>query len=678
MPFKDVPEAAFKVWEKVHDVAVKGGDDEETASKKAWGAVKHAGWRKGEDGKWVKDALVSFSMHFVSAPLDKATFEMRFRSVASDTQADLYDEHMTPELYKSFMENEKKPVPDEWKSFVCDEAWSGGKPYVSLSHYPSLNGKGIAGVVDETYIDGIKFKSKGHFNDTPLGRACYRALCKDLANKSQENKIRVSIGFLDLAHKHGANGEIFERKSQQDECEKCLNGEGDKYYMKGILVHEAMTRVPVNPRAEMEVERSMGKKTRAEDALSVVEDPELVDELEKESKSVNKALVELSDTEDALEVSEDAEQDAELKELPLDAIVEESEAIVTGTDVGDRKWDGQFVQVEESQDRDKAKAAQKARSRKYGIAVLAQGHVTKPGQWASVPDSQWGDPVNYRYPMPDDAHVRNAASRYGQEKGSYRGKGTVGERIHRREKSKGIGKDASKEKSMTEPVVEKTGTVVIPNKPSDDDLSNLPYGGSVALPLEPKVWQRGTAQESLESLWTLLNDLMDNIYKRPDVVDKANTMKSLLAQVKDLITVKSQMLATPFSNLVAKIMEVKSMAVSDEERLQNVQPAFEALGEAIKAEVKTEVVSEAPADSEVMKALRELSEKFDRQTNEIAVLKAQLANAPRRSVNAIPVPQPRSVSALQANLVAKSQATKPTSKLHDLVAKRAGLDPQSY
>ncbi len=59
------------------------------------------------------------------------------------------------------------------------------------------------------------------------------------------------------------------------------------------------------------------------------------------------------------------------------------------------------------------KAAQEARSKKYGIKVRPDGNVTKPGQWAQVPDEQWGDPVNYEYPMPDLAHCRNALSRWG-------------------------------------------------------------------------------------------------------------------------------------------------------------------------------------------------------------------------------------------------------------------------
>ncbi len=43
---------------------------------------------------------------------------------------------------------------------------------------------------------------------------------------------------------------------------------------------------------------------------------------------------------------------------------------------------------------DGGKAAQKARSARYGIGVKDGGNVTKPSKWSSVPDGQWGDPVN--------------------------------------------------------------------------------------------------------------------------------------------------------------------------------------------------------------------------------------------------------------------------------------------
>ena len=63
---------------------------------------------------------------------------------------------------------------------------------------------------------------------------------------------------------------------------------------------------------------------------------------------------------------------------------------------------------------DAARTAQEERSRKYSIGVKDGGHVTKPGEWANVPDDEFLDPVNYRYPCPDVDQTRSAASYWGQ------------------------------------------------------------------------------------------------------------------------------------------------------------------------------------------------------------------------------------------------------------------------
>lgn len=64
---------------------------------------------------------------------------------------------------------------------------------------------------------------------------------------------------------------------------------------------------------------------------------------------------------------------------------------------------------------DDDKKAQEARSKKYHIGIKDDTNVTKPGAFKDVPDSEWGDPVNYSYPMPDKAHADAAASRWGDE-----------------------------------------------------------------------------------------------------------------------------------------------------------------------------------------------------------------------------------------------------------------------
>ncbi len=62
-----------------------------------------------------------------------------------------------------------------------------------------------------------------------------------------------------------------------------------------------------------------------------------------------------------------------------------------------------------------AKAAHEARSKTHGIAMKPDGHRTKPGKYSDVPDDEFGDPVNFRYPL-DEEHIQQALSYWGMPK----------------------------------------------------------------------------------------------------------------------------------------------------------------------------------------------------------------------------------------------------------------------
>ena len=298
MPFKNLPDAANKLWESVYNASKSKGDTEEVAAKKAWSAVSGAYKKVGD--KWVKksDIVKELSMTITSVPFDKGTGEMKWKAVASDVDRDLYDEAMSFDLYKSFLDNIEKvsPPPEPFAPYVTSNWWKGGMPYLSLSHFSDLDGEAVPGKIDSIYMDGKCLKSKGLFHDSTLGRACWKALNKDFADHiPDDNRIRISIAFLDLAHRHG-NNPVFERKGLTSFCQECADGVGDKTYLKGYLVHLAMTRVPVNPRAEMEVEKSMSKKTREEDAASIVGEEE-AEKIAKKSALIGRSdiLVEKAD-----------------------------------------------------------------------------------------------------------------------------------------------------------------------------------------------------------------------------------------------------------------------------------------------------------------------------------------------------------------------------------------------
>jgi len=301
-----LPDGGKKLYVSAWNGAYEGtckdrSDRDECASKIAWSAVKRK-YTKGANDKWTPKADVQeFSMAITRTSYDKVSNTRNWFAVASDTEDDLYEDNMTLNLFQDFLEridNREQP-PEAYRS----DFWSGGQPYLSVSHYSDFNGKGVPGPVDSVYIDGRveagrgMLKAKGRFDDTPLGKACFQAISKDLEDKIPDNeRIRISIAFLDWKHKHKSTGYEFERTEDDFLCPECLKemvtGEyGGKEFLKGHLIHLALTRVPVNERTSMEVERSMA--TRKEDATSIVGDleAEKLDELENE-KAVTKSATE--------------------------------------------------------------------------------------------------------------------------------------------------------------------------------------------------------------------------------------------------------------------------------------------------------------------------------------------------------------------------------------------------
>jgi len=82
----------------------------------------------------------------------------------------------------------------------------------------------------------------------------------------------------------------------------------------------------------------------------------------------------------------------------------------------------------------KEKKAQEARAKRYGISIREEdGNVTRPGEWESLSDSQFGDPVNYLYPVPDKKHAISAKSYFAQHSDKYddRSRAKVRARINR-------------------------------------------------------------------------------------------------------------------------------------------------------------------------------------------------------------------------------------------------------
>jgi len=360
MPTGTLPASGKALWEKVYKKALSGSckdkeNPEECAASSAWAAVKGAGWRKDSDGKWTHKAELSeFSFTVKRAAFDKVTQEMRWRADTSDIEVDNRKDNMTQELYSDFLSHIHSGTlaPKEYRS----DFWEGGLPYLSISHYPDLNGSGVPGVVENVYVDGKFLKAKGKFSDTPLGRACFKALCDDLYGEKENadyDRIRISIAFLDYAHRHKSDGSVFEREKIGDICSQCvleLFGAEERAgveYLKGQLIHLALTRVPVNDRTLMEVDRSM--TTRKEDAASIIGE-ELADELEEQAAVVGKseALVIKATEEETVSESVNA------TDVPAE-IVEEAKT-------SDKKKDEKMDEDEEDEEEPKKKKAEVSKS----------------------------------------------------------------------------------------------------------------------------------------------------------------------------------------------------------------------------------------------------------------------------------------------------------------------------
>jgi len=342
MPTGNLPSEGKKLWEKVYNEAKAGSckdskDIEKCAAGSAWKAVKNAGWSKDADGKWHK-ALHEFSLTIRKAVVDPETGERRWRADISNTQSDLANDSMTLELFKSFISRieSKAEVPEQYRS----EFWSGGIPYISVSHYPDLNGYAVPGKVDSVYIDGSYLKAKGTFDKTPLGDACWKSICDDQERIKNgdviDDKVRISIAFLDFKHRHKSSGTITGKDEICWECvrEAITDEYGGREFLDGHLIHFALTRVPQNTDTTIdpdieEVEKSM--TTKKEDAESIVGE-ELANEIDEKAKMVGKSeatnlVIKNEETEPEIveetEVPEDVVQDIN----PFDQLRAELEAI---------------------------------------------------------------------------------------------------------------------------------------------------------------------------------------------------------------------------------------------------------------------------------------------------------------------------------------------------------------
>lgn len=239
---------------------------------------------------------------------DRQTGERRWFAKASGTEVDLYNERMSLTLFDDFIRRAeaREPVPEPFSS----KAWNGGLPYLGVAHYLDMGGKGIVGQTVQMWVDGSLFKAKGTFADSKIAKAAYEAIERDIkGNVPLEQRVRISIAFLDWEHDHKGAG-TFKRKSLSDRCKLCADGVGGKVYKAGHLVHLALTRIPAYPSATIQLEeRAMGKKSNRElDAESIVGESH-ASELEEEDRKLVGRSTDVAPG--AVVVRQDEEEDME-------------------------------------------------------------------------------------------------------------------------------------------------------------------------------------------------------------------------------------------------------------------------------------------------------------------------------------------------------------------------------
>lgn len=552
---KDLPDHARKIWIAAFNSAYKGYDPEKDqqydskkskaknrdayAARAAWGAAKRK-YKKDADGKWVAKAL-SFNVAIVKTVIKNG--QRRYLFTGSSDSIDLLEERLDPSIFDDFVYNFERAYP--------------GPIYVDIAHfsyyYPELRSLVRTGEVDQLYRDGRYIKGWAFdYEDNPFAEASWEQIRRG-ARGELDFEISCSLGFMPDYGNVGYENGVF-----------TYRGGRNKAYMD----HLAKTAFPANPDAEIVPEevamatKSTKGPTLAEDALKVLGDPELVEELEEARK---KTTVQKTVTEEGIVLK--AEDDAETEEEELeDTGFEEEEA----EEVEPEPEEEPELVAEVKAATEAEQKAQQKRAKASGIAVKDDGNVTMPKKWGdeNVPDSNtsWGDWTNYRYPLHKEENVRNASSRIAQDKNrkgySAAELSKIEGRIDKAKKKFKVGE--YKEKAIT--------------KAELVEFMPAAYGGATTIQEVLDYITAADAEAKAWNEWYMFKSVAENILTSPGVEDKAAAMSQAIDDFKELLTTKSL------------------LVIPSEEREAGDQPAVKAQTETPAGEepVETPPAEETP------------------------------------------------------------------------------------
>lgn len=570
----------------------------------------------------VKDSIHEFSMLISKASLHNG--EMRWSAVNSDTDWDLYGERMSLELYKSMISKIKSnvPPPEPFSDLVTSEYWKGGMPYLSIAHYSDGNGKAVPGDVKELFIDGNQLKAKGTLHNSPLGKAVWKSLKEDEVNYKNSidtDRIRISIAFLDLAHKHGEDGQTFRRKSFSDVCPECLRGVGEKIYLDGYLVHLALTRVPVNPRTIMEAEDVMARKskikTKKDDAVSILGDESLADEVEKSALGMkSEVLVEMSEADNEISVT-DGKNEPTPDEVPVTE--PESEPEVVEAKSMDMNGEVEQVQI----------------WKPFGGATSMKD----AKKYTEAQQESWR--VSDLYYTFTDVALNIMGAEDIEDKA-----GALASLVDEFKKSL-IAKSLYEELSQI-----KDGTL-------EENYMTV------------------KKSEFEEVVTSIVSKAMDGYNKKEDKKKDEEEEDMEKKSVIDSTPVTKSALELSVDKLYNVVNGAIAKSGTSEDKLQEIQPVLEEVGQAIVNVVKSSVgepqVSQSPANDAMLEMLQALKSQMDIFGTELATLKEKSINATSQPNR---VPAPRSISpSVVKSLVPNEQSQENPNSVRSIARRSVGL-----
>ena len=276
MPYDNVPE---ELWDDM-DSCVEQVQSDQDVSKERAIAICY-------------DSVVSNSTHTLTMSLTKVSQmsdgRIRWRARANSGLIDSRNERCHISLFEDFAQNFWR----DQELLTKGESLDHPPAQLDIAHYSfylpdSHRTKARVGWPIKVWTDGQALMMQGYFDETPLGQAAAKAVLAD-----DDDRIKVSIGFYPDWNESSSEDGVFTYRG----------GRG-----RARLDHLALTAHPVDLEARIVAggkEMSSEELTLQQDALDVLGDEELVDELETLRATAKSEVPEGAVVKDEVETEDD-------------------------------------------------------------------------------------------------------------------------------------------------------------------------------------------------------------------------------------------------------------------------------------------------------------------------------------------------------------------------------------